>query len=399
MSTRHGVPPSSASARAARPSALRSAQAAALRPDVIPLSLGLPAAELFPRGALSAAARRVLAEDPTALQYAAPFEPLKTHVVALMAARGVVCRESQVLLTNGAQQANELLVRLFLPAGGQALVEAATYDCFLTSLRAAAGRPVPVPTDLATGMDVERVEAMLRAGARPAFVYAIPDGHNPHGVSLSPEKRAHLAALAARHGVPVIEDDVYGFLSYDAPAPPPLRALDDEWVVTISSFSKLLAPGLRVGWIVASEALVARLAILKQANDLDIGTFAQRIVSAFLDTGELRAHLAALRGEYRARRDAMERALRAHFPAEARFRVPAAGFYFWVELPARIDAGALLSTAIERERVAFIPGSALAAGDGAPFASSLRLCFSACSPERIETGVARLGRLVKEALR
>jgi 2-aminoadipate transaminase len=380
-----------------RPSALR--ELLVSDPEVIPLALGVPAAELFPTAAIHAAAERVLDAGAAALQYGVPCERLKEHVVALMAARGVACRESQVLLVNGAQQANDLLVRHFLPAGGEALVEEASYDCFLTSLRASGGRPVTVPTDDETGMDVERVEAHLRAGPRPAFVYAIPDGQNPRGVSLSREKRARLVELAARFSVPVIEDDVYGYLSYDGPAPPPLRALDGEWVVTIGSFSKLLAPALRVGWVVASEALVARLALQKHALDLDVGTFAQRIVSAYLDTGALPGHLEGLRREYRARREAMRRALREHFPAEARTHVPASGFFFWVELPARVDSCALLRTALERERVAFVPGRLLAAADGARFVSCLRLAFSASAPERIEAGIERLGRLVKEALR
>jgi histidinol-phosphate/aromatic aminotransferase/cobyric acid decarboxylase-like protein len=261
-----------------------------------------------------------------------------------MAARGVVCRESQVLLTNGAQQANELLARSF-PARGRHGARRGGDVRLLPDGAAGGGGPAAAGADrLDTGMDVERVEAALRGGARPAFVYAIPDGHNPHGVSLSAgEARAPGRARRA----PRRAGDRGRRLRLPRPTTrrrrPRSRALNGEWVVTIGSFSKLLAPGLRVGWIVASEALVARLALQKQANDLDIGTFTQRLVSAFLDTGELRAHLAALRGEYRTRRDAMARALRAHFPAEARFRVPAAGFYFWVELPARVDAGALLS--------------------------------------------------------
>jgi 2-aminoadipate transaminase len=380
-----------------RPSALR--EFLVSDADVIPLALGVPAAELFPSAALREAAERVLDAGPAPLQYGVPCERLKQHVVALMETRGVACRESQVLLVNGAQQANDLLVRHFLPAGGEALVEEASYDCFLTALRASGGRPVTVPTDGETGMDVERVEAHLCAGPRPAFVYAIPDGQNPRGVSLSREKRAQLVELAARFSVPVIEDDVYGHLAYDGPAPPPLRALDGEWVVTVGSFSKLLAPGLRVGWVVAAEALVSRLALLKHALDLDVGTFAQRVVSAYLDTGALPGHLAVLRREYRSRREALRRALEEHFPAEARYHVPACGFFFWVELPTRIDASALLRAALERERVAFVPGRALAAADGARFASCLRLAFSACTPARIEAGIERLGRLVKEALR
>ncbi|MBI3847815.1 MAG: PLP-dependent aminotransferase family protein [Planctomycetes bacterium] len=386
-------------ARTLHQSLLRELQAMAAEKDSFPFALGMPAAELFPRDAIAEAVRLVLSRDPVALQYAVPFEPLKLHVVKRMAARGVACTGSQVFLTAGAQQGINLLVRLLLEPGGHAVVEDATYDGMLMALRPLACRPLTVETDLESGMHVEGVDAVLQSGARPAFVYTIPDGHNPCGVSLSVAKRARLAEIARTHEVPVIEDDAYGFLNYSGPAPPLVRAHDAQWVFTIGSFSKVLAPSLRVGWIVAPEAVVARLSILKHSSDLDVSTLAQRAVSAYLDTGAFDDHVATLRREYVARRDAMGRALEAHFPSEARYRVPAAGLFYWVELPRRVDTNDVLRVALAKERVAFVPGRAIAADDGDRVSNFMRLSFSACTPERIEAGIRRLGRVVKEALR
>src|SRR5436305_540627 len=166
-----------------------------------------------------------------------PFQPLKRRIVELMALRGVRCTEEQIFLTSGAQQGMDLLGRLLLPPGGQVLLERAIYDGIRLATRLQRPEILTVETDLATGMDVDEVEARLSGGARPSFLYSIPDGHNPLGVSLSPEKRRRLAGLARQHRMPVLEDDAYGFLYYGEAPPPPLRAIEDEWVYYLRSFS------------------------------------------------------------------------------------------------------------------------------------------------------------------
>src|SRR3954468_17812328 len=177
----------------------------ASRPGILSFAIGLPAAELFPREALAEQAARVLRESASSLQYGLPYGPLKTQIVQLMALRGVRCTEEQIFLTSGAQQAMDLLSRLLLPAGGQVLFERAIYDGIRLATRLQGPETLTVATDLATGMDVDEVEALLAGGARPAFLYAITDGHNPLGVSLSQEKRHRLAGLARRHQIPILE--------------------------------------------------------------------------------------------------------------------------------------------------------------------------------------------------
>jgi 2-aminoadipate transaminase len=386
-------------ARETAPSALQTMLSLSARPGILSLGLGLPAPELFPARDLAESGARVLAADPAALQYAPPYAPLKRHVVALMAARGVRCTEEQVFLTAGGQQGMSLLVRLLLDPGGTVLLERLCYTGLRQAVEPYQPRVLSVPTDPDTGIDVDAVEAHLARGERPAFLYVVTDGNNPLAVSVSAEKRARLVELARAYGVPILEDDAYGFFQYVDDPLPPLRALDERWVLYMGTFSKIFAPALRVGWLVVPEELVPRLAIVKEAADINTTTFTQRAISDYLDRGLLSAHLALLRREYGARRDAMLEALAEHLPAGARWRAPSAGVFVWVELPEGVDAGALLAEAVETEAVAFLPGHAFGHG-GDRFASScVRLNFSHSSPERVREGVARLGRVLARALR
>lgn len=383
--------------RAAGESELRRMLSLTTRPGLLSFALGLPAAELFPREAYGEAARRVLAEDALALQYGPPYKRLRSQIASLMERRGVRCKEEQVFLTAGAQQGMSLLVRLLLEAGGQVVLEEISYTGMQIVLEPYAPQVLTVPTDMRTGIDVDAVEALLEGGARPAFVYVMTEAHNPLGVSLSAEKRERLARLARRFRVPVIEDDVYGLLSYDGEPPPALRAYDDEWVLYIGSFSKILAPALRVGWVVVPEALTPKLSLARDAGDLDVASLSQRLISAYLETGHLPEHLPVLRREYAARRDTMLEALREHMPAGTRWEKPRSGLFVWVELPEGADTGELLERAVETEQVAFVPGHAFRSGRCPVRKNCMRLNFSNCTHERIREGVARLGRVIRAA--
>jgi 2-aminoadipate transaminase len=376
---------------------LRDIMDLASRPGVLSFAIGLPAAELFPREALIRQAARVLREDASSLQYSPPYQPLKTQIVRLMAMRGVRCTEESVFLTSGAQQGMDLLSRLLLPPDGQVLLEHAVYEGIRLATRLQRPEILTVASDPATGMDVDAVEALLAGGARPAFLYAITDGHNPLGVSLSPEKRRRLAGLARRYRMPILEDDAYGFLYYGETPAPPLRALEEEWVFYLGSFSKILAPALRAGWVVVPPSIAARLSPLKHSADLDTPSLGHRVISAYLESGLLPTHLATLRDEYRRRRDAMLAALRGHFPPEVRWNRPTSGMFVWAELPPGLDAAELLRAAVEREGVAFSPGAVFRAGDGQGD-RCMRLCFTSLPPERIEEGIRRLGRAVRAAM-
>lgn len=377
-------------ARSITRSALQVMLSEASRPDILSLALGLPAAELFPAEAYGRAAVHVLETEANALQYGPPSRVLKSQIVELMARRGVACREEQIFLTAGAQQGVNLLARLLLDPGGSVMTEELTYTGCQQVLEPYQPNVLSVPTSAESGMDLDAVEAHLRSGARPAFIYTVTDGHNPLGVSMSREKRERLVNLAREFRVPIIEDDPYGFIHYEA-ATPPLRAFDENFVYYVGSFSKILAPALRAGWLVIPEALSMHLSIIKEASDIDTGTFSQRAISAFIAAGHLDGHLEKLRREYAARRDAMLASLGRHFAGGARWNVPTSGIFIWVELDSDLSTLELLKLALERERVAFIPGQVFGVG-GTPRANCMRLNFSHPSSERIEEGVSRLAR-------
>jgi 2-aminoadipate transaminase len=370
---------------------------AAAKPGIISFAMGLPAPELFPVEALTTAASKILADDPRALQYGPPFQPLKTQIVQLMAKRKVACCEEQIFITTGAQQGMNLLARLLLEPGGHVLTESLIYPGFQQVIEPYEPRVLSAPTDANAGIDVAVVDSLLGSGVRPAFIYAISSGHNPLAVSLTESKRLRLVELARQYRVPIIEDDPYGFLDYTDAAAPPLRAYEEQWVFYVGSFSKIMTPALRVGWLVVPESLVPKLSVVKEASDIDTNTFTQRLISRFLEQEDIYAHLSKLRDEYRARRDTMAQALREHFPVAAKWRTPDHGVFFWTELPGEVDMLALLAKALERERVAFIPGQAFSVGASNEAANCMRLNFSNSNPRLIREGMARLGKIVREA--
>jgi 2-aminoadipate transaminase len=384
-------------ARGLKRSAMQEMLVATSRSGILSFALGLPAVELFPTTALAEATERVLSANPAALQYSPPLQSLKQHVRELMQQRGVNCREEQIFLTAGAQQGMSLLSQLLLERGRSVVAEELIYPGFQQVLEPFQPQVLPVPTDAETGMDVDAVEQYLRDGARPSFIYTITDGHNPLSVRLHSSKRARLVELAERYRVPIIEDDAYGFLCYENPLPP-LRALSDVSVFYVGSFSKILAPALRVGWLVVPEELILPLSVIKESADIDAAPFSQHIVNAYLDTGQLPAQIDTLRTQYRLRRDVMLRALVENFPDEARWTKPECGFFVWVELPPTVDVDKLFRRAIEVEHVAFIPGYAFSVNNNRPHSRGIRLNFSHPTAARIEEGIPRLARALKSVL-
>jgi len=322
---------------------------------------------------------------------------LKQHVRELMKRRGVNCREEQIFLTAGAQQGMSLLSRLLLEPGGSVITEELIYTGFQQVLEPFQPHVLTVSTDAETGMDVDAVERHLRGGARPSFIYSITDGHNPLSVRLHPSKRARLVELAEQYGVPIIEDDAYGFLCYETLLPP-LRALSERWVFYVGSFSKILAPALRVGWLVVPEELILPLSVIKEATDIDAAPLSQRIVNAYLDTGQLPGQIDMLRTQYGLRRDVMMRALAENFPDAARWTKPDCGFFVWVELPPVVDVDELFRRAINDEHAAFIPGHAFSVNKKRWDTSSIRLNFSHPTTAQIEEGIPRLARVLKSLL-
>lgn len=377
-------------------SVLRQMLAVVAQPGILSFAGGLPAPEMFPAADYGRALNQVLQADCGALQYGPPFAPLKQHIKQLMAQRGVACSEEQIFITTGAQQGLDVVTRLLLNPGGEVILEEIVYTGVQQAVSPYQPHILPIDTNLYTGLNVEAVANYLEAGHRPAFIYAIPEAHNPLGVSMSLAKRQQLVELAATYGLPIIEDDPYGFLRYEGEMLPPLRAMNADWVFYLGSFSKILAPALRLGWLIAPAELVPKLTVIKEMEDLESSQLTQRAVAAYLDAGYLPGHVARLCAEYGRRRDAMLDALKRHFPTEARWTHPSNGMFIWVELPEHIDTADLLETAVSEEKVAFIPGHAFAL-PGYGRRNCLRLNFSNCTPERIEDGIGRLGRVIQKA--
>jgi 2-aminoadipate transaminase len=353
------------------------------RPDVISLAGGLPAAETFPTTALSDALVDILREDPAALQYSTTegFLPLREWA----AARHEVAAE-RVLITHGSQQALDLVARALVEPGAMVALADPGYVGAIQALRLAGARLVPVPSD-ADGLDVAALADRLRRGERPALVYVVANFNNPTGATLSLERRTELAGLADRYGFVVVEDDPYGDLRWNATALPSLASFSDR-VVTLGTVSKIVCPGLRIGFVVAPPALTEALVLVKQAVDLHTSTLSQRAVHRVVTTpGFMASQLDRLRPLYRDRCAALVYALRAHLGDRFEFSAPDGGMFVWGSFVDAVDTQELLPHALQRG-VAYVPGQAFAV-DG-DHRRSLRLSFVTTSPDQLDEGVRRL---------
>jgi 2-aminoadipate transaminase len=382
--------------RRLRGSAIRDLLAVTAQPHMISFAGGLPAPELFPVEELRASFDAVLRTDGAgALQYG-PTEghrPLRAYLAERLRTRGIVATPEEILLTTGSQQGLDLLGKVLLRPGAQAIVEAPSYVGALQAFGAREPRYTPVAMD-EQGLRVDEVERALDGTAPEgaALLYTVATFQNPSGVTMSPPRRAALLALCQARELPLIEDDPYGELRYEGDEVPPLRALPGgEETIYLGTFSKILVPGLRLGWIVAPRPLIARLIIAKQGTDLHTDSLAQRAVLHYCTHADLAGHIARLRTFYRTRRDAMMAALARHFPAGVRWTRPQGGLFTWVTLPAGTDSTAVLVDAVARG-VAFVPGAAFYVDGGG--AHCLRLNFSRTAPEVIDEGVQRLSAVV-----
>ncbi len=364
------------------------------RPDVISLAGGLPAPETFPVQALRDAFDAVLAEaGPAALQYSTTEgEPgLRAWVAEQETARGVPTSPDEVLITASSQQALDLVAKALVEPGEPVLVESPTYLGAIQAFSVFEPVARELPTD-DDGIVPEALDAGLARGAR--FLYVMPNFQNPTGRTLTVARRADLAAAAARHDLWLVEDDPYGELWYEAPPPPGLRTWARDRTIRIVSFSKVLAPGLRLGFVVAPREAIDLLVRLKQATDLHTSTIIQRAAIRALSSGLMATHLPAVREVYARQCAAMLDALAASMPSTVSWTHPAGGMFVWATLPESIDATALLARAIER-RVAFVPGEAFYASR--PMRNTMRLSFATVAPERIAEAVGILGELVRAA--
>lgn len=374
------------------PSTIRELLKLTERPGIISLAGGLPSADTFPVAALRQACDEVLARHGReALQYAASegFGPLREWVAAELAAQGLQADAGRVLITTGSQQGLDLVAKVLLDPGSAVAVESPTY---LGALQAFA--PYEPAFAALDGDDEGPLPETLADHRWARFAYLLPNFQNPSGRCLSAARREALADAALDAGLPVVEDNPYGELWYDVPPPPPLAARLGEQAVYLGSFSKVLAPGLRLGYLLAPPSLFNKLLQAKQAADLHTPSFNQRLVHTVLASGMLPAHVAATRERYRAQRDAMAAALAAHMPAGVHWQVPSGGMFFWLTLPGHVDATALLPQAVQAG-VAYVPGSTFFPQGGQ--ANTLRLSFVTVPPARIAEGVAALAQVLRGA--
>jgi 2-aminoadipate transaminase len=376
------------------------------KPEIISFAGGLPAPDVFPVEAFEAAATRVLRDfSAQALQYGTTegYQPLREMLARFSSRSGVEVTPDNILVTTGSQQALDLLGKVFINPGDRILVEAPTYLGALQAWNAYGAEYVPVPID-EDGMVTDALEEALRTG--PKFIYVLPNFQNPTGVTLSLQRRQQLIQLADRYGVPVVEDDPYGQLRYEGEALPAIVTLDSRYrnecnncyqgnVIYLSTFSKTLAPGLRLAWVVAPPQVIGKLVQAKQGADLHTSTFIQMLAYEVARGGFLDQHVKLIRDVYGKRRLVMLDAMQAEFPPQVSWTHPKGGLFLWGMMPEGMDAKEVLKVAVDR-KVAFVPGEAFFPyGDGR---NTMRLNFSNASEENIRIGIARLGKVLYEQI-
>jgi 2-aminoadipate transaminase len=383
-----------------RSSAMRDLMAITARPEVISLAGGLPDTSTFPPASFAAQMTKIAQESAAeALQYGPTegFEETKDCILEVMGAEGMLPDPEDVIVTTGGQQAIDLITKTLVDPGDPVICEAPTYPGAVPVFSSYQADVIQIGCD-EEGMRIDELEAVLGRlsgeGRRPKFIYSVPSFQNPAGVTLSLERRLRLVELARHNEVLIAEDNPYGLLRYEGDPLPPLYQLEGgDYVIYIGTLSKILSPGIRLGWAVAPPPVMEKIVLGKQASDLCTSTLTQYFVREYFGEGHWRDYVESLVELYRSRRDAMLDALRRHFPPQAEWTHPAGGLFIWATLPGYIDTTDLLAKAL-RENVAFVPGQA-AYVDGRG-ASSMRLNFSASSEQEIDEGIRRIGQVIWE---
>ena len=376
------------------------------QPDIISFAGGLPAPEVFPVKEFQDACNTVLAEHGAqALQYSTTegHRPLREMIARHTSRYAVEVTADNILITSGSQQALDFIGRLFINRGDYIVVESPTYLGALQAWNAYGAQYISVRMD-ENGMVVDELEEALRKG--PKFIYVLPNFQNPSGSTLSLERRQQLVEMADRYGVPIVEDDPYGQLRYEGEHLPSVVYLDSQYrgpngghysgnVIYLSTFSKLLAPGLRLAWVIAPPEVIRKLVMTKQAADLHTSSFNQYVAYEVGKGGFLDEHVKVIRQVYKERRDVMLEMMEEMFPPEMRWTHPQGGMFLWGMMPEGMDAAEVLKSALER-KVAFVPGAAFHANGGG--ANTMRINFSYSSPDTIREGITRMGTVLKELL-
>jgi 2-aminoadipate transaminase len=376
------------------------------QPEIISFAGGLPAPEVFPLKQFGEACKEVLDHHGAqSLQYSTTegYRPLREMIARHTSRFSAEVTADNILITSGSQQALDFIGRLFINRGDYIVVESPTYLGALQAWNAYGAQYIPVRAD-EHGMIVDELEAALRVG--PKFIYILPNFQNPSGSTLNFERREQLVRIADRYGVPIIEDDPYGQLRYEGEHVPTVVYLDSKYhgqnggtysgnVIYLSTFSKLLAPGLRLGWVIAPPEVIRKLVMTKQAADLHTPSFNQYVAYEVAKGGFLDEHVKVIRATYKERRDVMIEMMEEMFPDGVTWRKPQGGMFLWGILPECMDAAEVLKRAIEK-KVAFVPGESFHPTGGGK--NTMRLNFSYSSPETIREGITRLGVTLKELI-
>src|SRR4051794_34763142 len=383
-----------------RSSAMRDMMAITARPEVISLAGGLPDTSSFPPDTFAAVTARIAEEScAKALQYGPTegLEETKTCIGEVMGAEDMRADPEDIVVTTGGQQVIDLVTKTLIDPGDVVIAEGPTYPGAVPVFSSYQADVVQIDMD-ADGMRVDLLEDTLdrleRDGRRPKFIYTVPSFQNPAGVTMSQARRRRLVEVAHERELLVLEDNPYGLLRYEGEAPTPLLSLDGGvYVMYLGTFSKILSPGIRLGWVVAPPPVLEKINLGKQAADLCTSTLSQLMVQAYFLESRWRDYVESLTEVYRARRDTMLDALAEHFPRQAEWTRPAGGLFIWATLPDFIDTTDLLARAL-RDNVAFVPGeAAFLDGRGR---SSMRLNYSASSEDEIREGIRRIGKVVEE---
>ncbi len=375
------------------------------QPDIISFAGGLPSPDVFPVDDFKAACDRVLSTSgKQALQYSTTegYQPLREMIARHSVRYGINIGPDNVLITSGSQQALDLIGKVFINPGDHILTEAPTYLGALQAWNAYGAEYVTVPLD-DDGMNTDELEKVLRNG--PKFIYALPNFHNPAGVTMSLERRRRLVELADRYGVPIIEDDPYGQLRYEGEHLPSLVTLDSQFreesggnyrgnVIYLSTFSKILAPGLRLAWVIAPQEVIRKLVQAKQGADLNTAVFTQMVTHEVSRGGFLDRHIWLIRRIYGERRNIMLEAMEKYFPSQVSWTHPKGGLFLWGTMPEGWDSAQVMKVAVEKKRVAFVPGASFFPLGGGH--NTMRLNFSNASDDNIRLGIQRLGEILHE---
>ncbi|GEP26221.1 MULTISPECIES: PLP-dependent aminotransferase family protein [Cryobacterium] len=381
-------------------SEVRALFAVASRPEVVSLAGGMPYVAALPEDLVINAMDRVMREKgATALQYGSGqgIPLLREQILDVMALEGIKANADDVVVTTGSQHALELVSKLFLDPGDVVISEGPSYVTAMVIFKSYQAEVDHVPMDengLIPAALIEHIAALKAAGRRIKFLYTIPSFHNPAGVTLSWERRLEILEICRSNNILVLEDNPYGLLYFDKPAPDAIRSLERDGVVYLGTFSKTLAPGFRVGWALAPHAIREKLVLANEAAVLSPSSFTQMVISEYLSTADWKGQINTFRGVYHERKNAMLSALDEYLP-DLTWTDPTGGFYVWVTLPEQLDSKAMLPRAV-KELVAYTPGTAFYGnGDGR---QNMRLAFCYPTPDNIRVGIRRLATVIRGEL-